>query len=51
MHETALKLNKKFYYGWMMVFMSGLAFFVSAPGQTYSISVFINAYNQESRVL
>ena len=47
MRETALKLNRKFYYGWMMVFMSGLAFFVSAPGQTYSISVFINAYNQE----
>lgn len=47
MRETALKLNKRFYYGWMIVFMSGLAFFMSAPGQTYSISVFINAYNQE----
>jgi len=47
MRDTALKLNKKFYYGWMIVFMSGLAFFMSAPGQTYSISVFINAYNQE----
>ena len=45
--EAALKLNKRFYYGWMMVLVSGLAFFVSAPGQTYSISVFINAYNQE----
>ncbi len=47
MREIGIKLNQKFYYGWMMVFMSGLAFFVSAPGQTYSISVFINAYNQE----
>jgi MFS family permease len=45
--ELAIKINKKLYYGWMIVLMSGLAFFFSAPGQTYSISVFINAYNQE----
>ncbi|MDF0594349.1 MFS transporter, partial [Methanotrichaceae archaeon M04Ac] len=47
MKELAIKINKKLYYGWMIVLMSGLAFFFSAPGQTYSISVFINAYNQE----
>jgi MFS family permease len=47
MKTLALKINKKLYYGWMIVLMSGFAFFFSAPGQTYSISVFINAYNQD----
>lgn len=47
MKALALKINKSFYYGWMIVLMSGLAFFFSAPGQTYSISVFINAYQSE----
>jgi MFS family permease len=47
MKARALKLNKTFYYGWLMVFFSAFAFFVSAPGQTYSISVFINIYQKE----
>lgn len=47
MRERALKLNQKFYYGWLMVFFSAFAFFFSAPGQTYSISVFINIYQKE----
>jgi len=47
MKERALKLNRTFYYGWMMVFFSAFAFFFSAPGQTYSISVFINIYQKE----
>ncbi|MFU8793346.1 MAG: MFS transporter [Acholeplasmataceae bacterium] len=47
MKKLALKINQKLYYGWVMMVLSGLAFFFSAPGQTYSISVFINAYNQE----
>lgn len=47
MKSMALKMNKKLYYGWMIVLMSGLAFFFSAPGQTYSISVFINYYQTE----
>lgn len=38
----AKKLQHKVYYGWVMVFISGLVFFFSAPGQTYSISVFID---------
>ncbi len=47
MRERALKLNRTFYYGWMMVFFSAFTFFFSAPGQTYSISVFINIYQKE----
>lgn len=41
------KINKTFYYGWVMVILSGLTFFLSAPGQTYSISVFIKVYVDE----
>lgn len=44
MKARVLKINQKLYYGWVIVLMSGLAFFFSAPGQTYSISVFINTY-------
>ena len=47
MKNLALKLNKTFYYGWMMVFFSAFVFFFSAPGQTYSISVFINIYQKD----
>lgn len=42
--KTALRINSKIYYGWMIVFVSGLSIFFSAPGQTFSISAFIDAY-------
>ena len=42
-----LKINKSFYYGWVIVVLSAMTFFLSAPGQTYSISVFINIYKDE----
>lgn len=47
MKNIILKINKYFYYGWIIVLMSALAQFMSAPGQTYSISVFINTYQKE----
>ncbi|MFW5794435.1 MAG: MFS transporter [Bacillota bacterium] len=47
MKSIILKINKYVYYGWIIVFISGIALFMSAPGQTYSISVFINAYQDE----
>lgn len=47
MKSIALKLNKGFYYGWVIVLLSAMTFFLSAPGQTYSISVFINVYKEE----
>ncbi|WP_281659371.1 MFS transporter [Halobacillus sp. Cin3] len=33
-----------FYYGWVIVFIAGLSVFFSGPGQTYSISIFIDYY-------
>ncbi|MFO7969443.1 MAG: MFS transporter [Candidatus Izemoplasmatales bacterium] len=47
MKRLILKINKYVYYGWIIVLISGITFFMSAPGQTYSISVFINAYETE----
>jgi cyanate permease len=38
----ANKISSRWYYGWVMVWLSGIIFFFSAPGQTYSISVFID---------
>ncbi len=43
-----LYLNKttrnNFFYGWIIVFMGAVGLFFSGPGQTYSISIFINTY-------
>lgn len=47
MKNIVLKINKSFYYGWVMVVLSAMVFFLSAPGQTYSISVFIKVYIEE----
>ncbi len=47
MKSFALKLNRKFYYGWYIVFISALALMFSAPGQTYSIMVFVDYYIEE----
>lgn len=42
-----LPINTPFYYGWMIVFISALGVFFSGPGQTYSVSVFIDSYIAE----
>ena len=36
-----------FYYGWVIVVVSAMGLFFSGPGQTYAISVFIDAYIRE----
>jgi MFS family permease len=36
-----------FYYGWLMVVISGMGIFFSGPGQTFSNSVFIASYIQD----
>jgi MFS family permease len=36
-----------FYYGWVILALSGLSTFMSGPGQTYSVSVFVNPIAQE----
>lgn len=47
-----LKSNKvpikvPFYYGWIIVLIASLGVFFSGPGQTYSISIFIDPYIQD----
>ncbi|KHE72587.1 MFS transporter [Halobacillus sp. BBL2006] len=37
-------VSTPFYYGWMIVAVAGLSMFFSGPGQTYSISIFIEHY-------
>ncbi|MFC7063676.1 MFS transporter [Halobacillus seohaensis] len=40
-------IHTPFYYGWMIVFIAGLGVFFSGPGQTYSISIFIDFYIED----
>ena len=47
MKKIVLSINNVFYYGWVIVILSAMIFFLSAPGQTYSISVFIKVYIEE----
>lgn len=47
MKSIILKLNKSFYYGYVIIVLSAMTYFLSAPGQTYSISVFIKVYIEE----
>lgn len=35
-------INKRFYYGWLMLAVSFLGMFVSGAGQSFTISVFVN---------
>ncbi|MCA1023934.1 MFS transporter [Halobacillus litoralis] len=41
------KDGSPFYYGWVIVFIAGLSVFFSGPGQTYSISIFIDYYIED----
>lgn len=40
-------VKKSFYYGWLMVFIAAMGVFFSGPGQTYSVSMFIESYIRE----
>ena len=46
-HKIAKKTNPFFYYGWIIIFISGVSMFFSAPGQSFSISTFINYYIED----
>lgn len=49
-HSTSasrIPFSPPFFYGWVIVFIAALGLFFSGPGQTYSISVFIDSYIQE----
>ncbi len=51
MHQLALSrrrpLETPFFYGWVIVAVSALGVFFSGPGQTYSVSTFIDSYIAE----
>lgn len=39
-----LPFETPFYYGWVIVFVSALGVMLSGPGQTYSVSIFIDSF-------
>ncbi len=43
----ALPFKPKFFYGWVIVGVSALTLFLSGPGQTYSVSTFIDSFIEE----
>ena len=45
--ESRLPFRSPVFYGWVMVLVSSLVIFFSGPGQTYSVSVFIDSYIDE----
>lgn len=49
--QNLLKKNERIqapiFYGWIIVVIASLGIFFSGPGQTYSVSVFIDSYIQE----
>ncbi|MCP8618097.1 MFS transporter [Salirhabdus salicampi] len=44
---TEAPMKTPFYYGWVVVVVSALGLFFSGPGQTYSVSIFIDYYIQD----
>jgi MFS family permease len=46
MNKSKIEINesKKPFYGWMIVAVAALTLFFSGPGQTYSVSIFIDHY-------
>lgn len=42
--KAKVPINTPFFYGWLLVGVSGLGIFFSGPGQTYSNAVFIESY-------
>jgi len=44
MQRDKTPLKTSFFYGWLIVVVSALTLFFSGPGQTYSVSVFIDSY-------
>lgn len=41
-HPASLPIRTPFFYGWVIVAVSAVGFFFSGPGQTYSVSVFVD---------
>ena len=46
-NKSQVPLQTGFFYGWLIVLVSGMGIFFSGPGQTFSNSVFIQSYMQD----
>lgn len=42
LRPASLPFQTRFFYGWIIVFVSAMGIFFSGPGQTYSVSVFVD---------
>lgn len=42
--KLAIKINDYIYYGWIILFLSAVTTLFSSPGQTYSVSAYIDSY-------
>ncbi|MFP3950662.1 MAG: MFS transporter [Candidatus Bathyarchaeia archaeon] len=42
--QTDPPIHLPFFYGWVIIILSSLTLFFSGPGQTYSVSTFIDSY-------
>lgn len=42
-----LPVKTNFFYGWIIVLISGVAIYFSGPGQTFNVSVYIDSYIKE----
>ena len=40
--QSSIVARVPFFYGWIILTVSALAIFISGPGQTYSVSIFVN---------
>lgn len=47
MTKKSVPLEIRFFYGWVIVIVSGLTLLFSGPGQTYSVGIFIDSYIYE----
>lgn len=45
--NESLPFKPKFFYGWIIVGISALTLFLSGPGQTYSVSTFIDSFIED----
>ncbi len=44
MSKQRTSITTSFFYGWIILMIAALGLFFSGPGQTYSISIFIDSY-------
>ncbi|WP_070121659.1 MFS transporter [Bacillus marinisedimentorum] len=47
MNQNSQPIKTPFFYGWTVVALAAVGVFFSGPGQTYSVSVFIESYIKE----